>query len=141
MPALAAWFAGGLRIPARAPALVPFLAVATLAFAVSTAHLGRPLRAWRAILGFTTSWLSREIVAAGAFVLLALPFVALPHAAPEIGLPALAAAVLLVVSINSIWRSRGRPALASTVARRRRGSSSWPGSRRACRGSPPPRRA
>lgn len=103
MPALAAWFAGGLRIPARAPALLPFLALAALAFAVSTAHLGRPLRAWRAILGVTTSWLSREIVAAGAFVALALPFLALPHASPEIGVPALAAAALLVVSIDGVY--------------------------------------
>ena len=103
MPALAAWLAGGLRLPARAPALVPFLALVALAFGVSTAHLGRPLRAWRAALGLTTSWLSREIVAAGAFVVLTLPYVALPHASPGLGLPALLAALLLVVSIDGVY--------------------------------------
>lgn len=103
MPALAAWFAGGLRLPDRAPALVPFLALATFAFGVSAGHLGRPLRAFRAVLGVTTSWLSREVAAAGAFVLLALPYVALPHASPGLGLPALAAALLLVVSIDGVY--------------------------------------
>lgn len=102
MPALAAWFAGGLRIPSRAPAVVPFLALSALAFGLSAAHLGRPLRAWRAALGVATSWLSREIVAAGAFVLLALPYAGLPHASPVIGLPALLAALLLVVSIDGV---------------------------------------
>jgi Fe-S-cluster-containing dehydrogenase component/DMSO reductase anchor subunit len=103
MPALAAWFAGGLRVPSRAPALVPFLALAALAFGLSTGHLGQPLRAWRAVLGFGTSWLSREIVAAGAFVVLALPYVGLPHASPEIGLPALLASLLLVASIDGVY--------------------------------------
>ena len=111
LPALAAWFAGGLVLPSRAPALVPFLAVAGLAFAVSAAHLGRPLRAWRAVLGVGTSWLAREVVSASAFVLLALPYVALPHASPELGLPALAAAVATVVSIDALYlavpRDRG----------------------------------
>ena len=45
MPALAAWFAGGLRLPSRVPALGPFLALAAFAFGISAAHLGRPLRA------------------------------------------------------------------------------------------------
>ena len=30
-------------------------------------HLGRPLHAWKAFLGFRTSWLSREIVVFGAY--------------------------------------------------------------------------
>lgn len=103
MPALAAWHAGGLRLADRAPALFPFLGVAALAFALSTAHLGRPLRAWRAILGVSASWLSREVLAAGAFVLLALPYVGLPHVARVAGLPALAASLLLVVSIDAVY--------------------------------------
>ncbi|HKP94439.1 MAG TPA: DmsC/YnfH family molybdoenzyme membrane anchor subunit [Fibrobacteria bacterium] len=36
-----------------------------LAIAVSMTHLGRPLYAFRAVLGFRRSWLSREIVAFG----------------------------------------------------------------------------
>ncbi len=34
---------------------------------VSVLHLGQPLRAWRAFLGWRRSWLSREIMAFGAF--------------------------------------------------------------------------
>jgi DMSO reductase anchor subunit len=82
---------------------VPFVALAALAFGVSTVHLGRPLRAWRAVLGVGTSWLSREVVSASAFVVLALPFVVLPHASPELGLPALLAALGMVVSIDALY--------------------------------------
>ena len=38
-----------------------------LALAASTMHLGRPQYAFRAIIGLRHSWLSREIVAFGAF--------------------------------------------------------------------------
>jgi Fe-S-cluster-containing dehydrogenase component/DMSO reductase anchor subunit len=110
MPALAAWFAGGLRIPERAPSLVPFLGVALLAFSVSRSHLGRPLGAWRALLGVSTSWLSREVASAGAFVLLALPFLALPQAPFGLGLPALLAALLLVVSADGVYLAVPRAA-------------------------------
>jgi Fe-S-cluster-containing dehydrogenase component/DMSO reductase anchor subunit len=43
------------------------LATGLVALAASTLHLGRPLLAWRAVLGIRRSWLSREIVAFGAF--------------------------------------------------------------------------
>ncbi|HEX7132460.1 MAG TPA: DmsC/YnfH family molybdoenzyme membrane anchor subunit [Iamia sp.] len=43
------------------------LATGLVALAASTLHLGRPLLAWRAVLGLRRSWLSREIVAFGAF--------------------------------------------------------------------------
>ncbi len=57
-------------------ALRPFNAVAALllgllALGASIFHLGRPLYAFRAALGITHSWLSREIVAFGAFAGLA----------------------------------------------------------------------
>lgn len=45
-----------------------------LALAASTMHLGRPWLAYRAILGLRTSWLSREIVAFGAFAKLAAAY-------------------------------------------------------------------
>jgi formate dehydrogenase iron-sulfur subunit len=38
-----------------------------LALAASTLHLGRPLYAFRAVVGLRTSWLSREIVTFGLF--------------------------------------------------------------------------
>jgi formate dehydrogenase iron-sulfur subunit len=42
-----------------------------LALAASLFHLGRPQYAFRAVLGFKTSWLSREIIAFGLFAGLA----------------------------------------------------------------------
>jgi len=48
------------------------LGVGLLALATSTLHLGRPLRAWRAVIGLRTSWLSREIVIFGLFAGLAM---------------------------------------------------------------------
>jgi len=38
-----------------------------LAIGASVGHLGRPLQAWRAVLGIGHSWLSREIAAFGLF--------------------------------------------------------------------------
>lgn len=42
-----------------------------LALVASTAHLGRPQYAWRVFIGLKTSWLSREIIAFGAFAAMA----------------------------------------------------------------------
>ncbi|HET6794919.1 MAG TPA: DmsC/YnfH family molybdoenzyme membrane anchor subunit, partial [Acidimicrobiales bacterium] len=36
--------------------------------AASLAHLGRPLHAWRAVIGLRHSWLSREVAAFGAYL-------------------------------------------------------------------------
>ncbi len=59
---------------AGASAGVPFALHAILSFAIgqvglaaATLHLGRPLYAYRAILGIRHSWLSREVVVFGAF--------------------------------------------------------------------------
>lgn len=57
--------------------LLPIHAAAALGFGLlalgaSLLHLGRPHLAFRAVLGLRHSWLSREIVAFGAFSLLAL---------------------------------------------------------------------
>ena len=41
---------------------LPFLGAGAAAMAMGALHLGRPARAWRAILGWRTSWLSREIL-------------------------------------------------------------------------------
>jgi Fe-S-cluster-containing dehydrogenase component/DMSO reductase anchor subunit len=46
--------------------------VGLVALLASTLHLGRPLYAWRAVIGLRHSWLSREIVAFGAFAGLAM---------------------------------------------------------------------
>ena len=56
-------FAATIRPYAAAGALI----VAVLALGASTFHLGRPLHAWRAVLGLGHSWLSREIVTFSVF--------------------------------------------------------------------------
>jgi Fe-S-cluster-containing dehydrogenase component/DMSO reductase anchor subunit len=54
--------------PAATPARCALgLAAAALGLAVANLHLGRPLYAFRAVLGLGTSWMSREIVVLGAF--------------------------------------------------------------------------
>ena len=55
-----------------------------VAILISISHLGRPLYAFRAVLGFRRSWLSREIVAFGLLVSLAAAAAAsiLPAALP-----------------------------------------------------------
>jgi DMSO reductase anchor subunit len=66
------------------------------ALGASVLHLGRPLYAFRAVLGLRTSWMSREILAFGLFAPLALLYagsfwheaaagaVRLPRLAPEV---------------------------------------------------------
>src|SRR5690606_40142196 len=44
------------------------LSMGVLALFASTFHIGRPQYAFRAFIGLRTSWMSREIIAFGAFV-------------------------------------------------------------------------
>lgn len=65
--------AGGLLGAALAPLPMPTAAITAaialgfglLGIALSVLHLGQPLKAWRAFLGWRKSWLSREILAFG----------------------------------------------------------------------------
>lgn len=52
------------------------LTLGLLALGASVFHLGRPLYAWRAIIGLRTSWLSREIVTFGGFAGVAVVYAA-----------------------------------------------------------------
>ena len=49
-----------------------------LGLAAATCHLGRPWLAYRAVIGWRTSWLSREVIAFGAFAATASAYAALP---------------------------------------------------------------
>ena len=65
--ALVGWISAGAAGNVEVnPLFFAPLAAATLA--VSTLHLGRPLRAWRAVLNLRRSRLSREIAAFGSFL-------------------------------------------------------------------------
>jgi len=50
------------------------LGLGLLALGAATFHLGRPLYAFRAVIGLRRSWMSREIVVVGAFVHLAMVY-------------------------------------------------------------------
>jgi DMSO reductase anchor subunit len=71
----AAWLAA-LNVPAYEAVvrILSFVGCLLLfsGLAASVFHLGRPLRAWRAFLGWRKSWMSREIIAFGIWAALAL---------------------------------------------------------------------
>lgn len=46
--------------------------VSAVALGIASLHLGKPLKAWRAFLGWRQSWFSREVIAFGGYVPLAL---------------------------------------------------------------------
>lgn len=63
--AIATW-AGALSLNHATITAMAGLAFGMLGVVMSTLHLGQPLKAWRAFLGWRRSWLSREILAFGA---------------------------------------------------------------------------
>lgn len=67
--------------PAPAALVTASFVLLLTGMGASPLHLGQPLRAWRAFLGWRRSWLSREILALGAFAGLA----ALMAASPWLG--------------------------------------------------------
>jgi Fe-S-cluster-containing dehydrogenase component len=89
--------------------LVPFLALGALATIVSTLHLGRPERTWRAVLNWRRSWLSREVIAWPVFLTAvgAALVVAPGLAAP--GWPAVAAGFACLACVDQVYVSMARP--------------------------------
>jgi formate dehydrogenase iron-sulfur subunit len=56
-----------LAEPARWLALIAAIS-GILGFAIAPLHLGRPLKAWRAFLGWRKSWFSREVIIFGGYI-------------------------------------------------------------------------
>ena len=77
--ALAAATLAGAALPSPfvVAALVASLLLLVVALAASFLHLGRPERAWRAVLMWRTSWLSREVILLPAFIALVAFWLAL----------------------------------------------------------------
>jgi formate dehydrogenase iron-sulfur subunit len=124
----------GALVPGAAalrPALSVGAAFACIAgMGASTLHLGRPQYAFRAFLGWRTSWMSREILVLGPFAGLAVSYAGisalgpwLPElglagetvanitdAAPLVGLAALATGAIGVVCSAMIYVDTGRSA-------------------------------
>lgn len=75
---------GGDPINAIRPVhAISALILGLTALAASTLHLGRPLYAFRAIIGIRTSWLSREILIFGAFAKCAIAYAAVTWLLPD----------------------------------------------------------
>ncbi|MBN2237034.1 MAG: dimethyl sulfoxide reductase anchor subunit [Bacteroidales bacterium] len=70
---------------------------------LSLLHLGRKVRAWRAILNIRNSWLSREILAFSFFVPVSILSVCFPKQ-NELGLLATLLGLLILVSIDKVYR-------------------------------------
>ncbi len=64
-------FAGGSLINANVVHRAAALLLGLIGLGAAVFHLGRPRYAYRAVLGWRTSWLSREIICFGGFALLA----------------------------------------------------------------------
>ncbi|MEZ4267499.1 MAG: DmsC/YnfH family molybdoenzyme membrane anchor subunit [Myxococcota bacterium] len=78
------------------------LVLGLAAIGVSVLHLGRPLLAWKAVLGLRRSWLSREIMAFGAFAGLALLHATALALGDRLGLPESPALGALVVATGAL---------------------------------------
>lgn len=72
--ALESWLGAAAFAPLRPMHAASALVFGLIALLASTMHLGRPWLAFRAVLGLGHSWLSREIVAFGAFAALACAY-------------------------------------------------------------------
>ena len=81
------------------------LTLGLLALVGSTLHLGRPLYAFRAVLGIRTSWLSREIVAFGVFAGLAALYAGGLLIAHQHTLTSLLGGVVTAVGVGAMWCS------------------------------------
>jgi anaerobic dimethyl sulfoxide reductase subunit C (anchor subunit) len=79
------------------------LGIALLALLSSALHLGRPLRAYRAMARVSTSWLSREVVLFGVFVLLLAAYAAPIHASAWDESRGLLGVLASVVGGLSLW--------------------------------------
>ncbi len=96
-----AGLAEGLGSPPHLGFCLVFLYIG---LAASLFHLGRPLFAYRAILGLRHSWLSREVLAFGLFAKLATALVAAELLAPDwmAGHAVLRTALLVVVVVAGL---------------------------------------
>ena len=93
------------RAPQAAMPLMLWTATAMLlvALVASFFHLGHPLRAWRAVLMWRTSWMSREVIALPAFITLIAAWAALSTSGRlETGV-ANVLAVLAIVGALVLW--------------------------------------
>jgi ferredoxin len=111
-------FAGLLAVHARLVVegyprfTAPFLVTGFLAMGLSSLHLGRKLRSWRAVLNVRRSWLSREIVLYAAFISLAGVWQLVQPGSRALSWSALLAGLLGLYAVDRVYdlKSRRPPA-------------------------------
>jgi DMSO reductase iron-sulfur subunit len=101
---LVAAVAGSASGPMRIQA-ADFLAAALGTILISALHLGKHLRAWRAILNLRTSWLSREIAFYLVFVVLSSAMFLWPRSAHLLAWPAVLAGFGSLFCIDRVYES------------------------------------
>jgi formate dehydrogenase iron-sulfur subunit len=100
-------FVVDLLLPGRISRLSAAAALLSglLALGASVLHLGRPLLAWKAVLGLRHSWLSREVVAFGAFAGLAVAYSGLAWFAPDHPLLTGFGVLVAATGLAGVWCS------------------------------------
>ena len=104
---LAAWLAAGSTASAAGAVRWGVLLLGA-GLVVSTAHLGRPIRAPRATLGIGRSRLSSEIVVAGIALMLGGVTALVPHGSPALDLATAAAALAFLVALGLVYSLPGQ---------------------------------
>jgi anaerobic dimethyl sulfoxide reductase subunit C (anchor subunit) len=104
---LVAWLALGARAPAASA--VPWgTLLLGVGLVVSTAHLGRPLRAPLASLGIGRSRLSAEVVIAGIALMLGVASAVIPNVSPAMDFATAGAALALLVTLGLVYSLPGQ---------------------------------
>jgi Fe-S-cluster-containing dehydrogenase component/DMSO reductase anchor subunit len=89
--------------------VVPFLGLALAGMGLSTMHLGKPFRAWRAVLGVASSWLSREVLAFTLFVASGAAYLVAAPGGAVLGWIALGLGAVTLIAVDMVYRVALRP--------------------------------
>ena len=81
-----------------------FLGLGVAGMILSASHLGRKERAWRAVLNFDRSWLSREIVLVGGFLALAAGVLFFPGLPPWLGWVGVVLGLVTLAAIDQVYK-------------------------------------
>jgi len=103
---LVAWI-----LSARAVDRGAFWLLGAAALLASTLHLGKKRRAYRAILNWRSSWLSREIICFSAFLGVSSLHLLLAQAHTSLFLASIACGLAALVCMDNVYRVTGTPRL------------------------------
>jgi len=88
-----------------------FAALAAAGMGLSTLHLGRKMRAWRAVLNWRRSWLSREIILFSTFASLSVVHLLGGEAAAALRWPITAVGFAALFAMDSVYLVTRTPGL------------------------------